>query len=122
MDLTKAMYQALGALVINPSVLTATVVDKLLWKYHKAVASKLEIPTTIGQWFRTLVETNPVSEQQRDAIEIVLSVVKYNPTKESIKQAMASEYVKPLLDLHEIFNDAMAKRVENNTNTEEDSI
>lgn len=118
MELTVKINNALNALVLNPSIITATVVDKLLWKYHKEVASRKGISTD-GQWFRTLISQEPSYETQRDAIEILLQVIKYGTATE-VKQVMKSEHIAPLVILGDVFDDFIAKKMENNTH--EDTI
>jgi hypothetical protein len=111
MEMTQVVSfnNALNALVLDPNIFTATVVDKLLWKYHKAVANKLQIPTATGQWFRTLIESNSTYEQQRDAIEILQQVIKYG-TKTEIKNAMKSEHIAPLARLGDVMDDYITKK------------
>jgi len=93
------VQSALKELFSSPSMFTFAVMEKMLWKYHKAVAIQLEIPTQVGQWFRTLCNQDIKFELQRDAIATLIEVAKTPTTNEEMAEYLDSEHIKPLADL-----------------------
>ena len=98
------VQNALKELFSSPSMFTFAVMEKLLWKYHKAVAIQLDIPTQVGQWFRTLCNQDIKFELQRDAIATLIEVAKTPTTEKEMSEYLNSEHVKPLMDLLELMS------------------
>lgn len=91
--------QLLELALTDTNVLNVAALEKALRTHHKAVAFTKGIPTNVGQWFRTLCDKMPVCDTERNAVEVLLTVVKYSPTKAAIKDAVDSTYMLPLHNL-----------------------
>jgi len=111
-NFVQQMYDATKNALDKPTILTVTILDKMLWKYHKEVAYKLGIPTNVGQWFRTLIDKDSKFEYQRDAVETLLAVVKYGTTNEA-KASVKDSYIESLHTLESLLAEKLAEATNN---------